>query len=324
MAEHDNSGLPLSYCVLSTASSIENGKRTKALTAWAKCLRDMYGVAPVFAHVDKDMAEIGMLRDVWRPKIELCWWHMSGAVEDRLKKNKLSTTPYNVSRAQSEFPFISTSFVPCGKPDPKEHEGGTGGTRDHTGVTDNLQYESLNAVTLRIPIPLSLREPLTSNLPSSSAIHNETVLVPPPEPVLALHSTATTSSEGEKLTIKLPARNGKENRGPGTMESESVAHEDVDTMRTFCSVEHRQPIINMIERHYCAHPLIPGYSSPTPAGIREWAVKQIYSYCIEHDLREVWAYLWENWYRPGRWDLWARCGHPEIPILKTTMILEAQ
>ncbi|KIM74969.1 hypothetical protein PILCRDRAFT_79546, partial [Piloderma croceum F 1598] len=48
----------------------------------------------------------------------------------------------------------------------------------------------------------------------------------------------------------------------------------------------------------------------------------IYSYSIEHDLREVWAYLWENWYRPGQWDLWARCGHPEIPILNNTMILE--
>jgi hypothetical protein len=244
----------------------------------------MYGVTPAFAHVDKDMAEIGMLRDVWRPKIELCWWHMSGAVDDRLKKNKLTTTPYNVSRAQSEFPFISISFVPSGKPDPKEHEGGTGGTRDHTGVTDTLHYESPNAVTLRIPIPLSYREHPTSNLPSSSVIHDTATLVPPPEPISLSHSIATASGEGEKLTIKLPARNGKENWSPGIMKSESVAHEEMDNTCTFCPVEHRQPIINMIEHHYCAHPLIPGYLSPTPAGIREWAVKQIYSYCVEHDL----------------------------------------
>ena len=44
MVEHDNSGFPLSYCILSTASSIEIGKRTKALTAWATCLRDQYSV----------------------------------------------------------------------------------------------------------------------------------------------------------------------------------------------------------------------------------------------------------------------------------------
>lgn len=165
MAEHDNTGLPLSYCVLSTASSMDAGKRTKALATWATCLRDKYGIIPVFAHVDKDMAEIGMLRDVWKPKIQICWWHTNEAVEDRLKKNKLSTSPYNAQRAQTEFPFISTSFVPTGKPDLMEHEGG-GGSRDHAGVADTAQYESPNAVTLRIPIPFKLRAPPTSQTSS--------------------------------------------------------------------------------------------------------------------------------------------------------------
>jgi hypothetical protein len=62
MGKHDNAGFPLSYCLLSTASAVNIGKRTKALTSWADCLCDTYGVIPVFAHVDKDMAEIGMLR----------------------------------------------------------------------------------------------------------------------------------------------------------------------------------------------------------------------------------------------------------------------
>lgn len=72
MGEHDNAGFPLSYCLLSTATAVEIGKRTKALTAWADCLRDTYGVIPVFAHVDKDMAEIGMLKMSWVLKIQLC------------------------------------------------------------------------------------------------------------------------------------------------------------------------------------------------------------------------------------------------------------
>ncbi|KAJ7222179.1 hypothetical protein GGX14DRAFT_352938 [Mycena pura] len=54
-----------------------------------------------------------------------------------------------------------------------------------------------------------------------------------------------------------------------------------------------------------------------------WAVAGMYKFCVEHDLREVWAYLWENWYRSSRWELWARSMHPEIPVLKTTMILES-
>jgi hypothetical protein len=80
MVKHDNAGFPLSYCLLSTASAIDIGKHTKTLTLWADCLCDTYGVIPVFAHVDKDMAEIGMLRTSWVLKIQLCWWHMRKAV----------------------------------------------------------------------------------------------------------------------------------------------------------------------------------------------------------------------------------------------------
>lgn len=96
-----------------------------------------------------------------------------------------------------------------------------------------------------------------------------------------------------------------------------------DAVRTFCPVDLRESIITLMERHLNAHPLIPGYSHPSPEGIREWAVKQMYSFCIENDLREAWAYLWENWYRTGRWELWARAEHPEIPRLKTTMMVES-
>ena len=43
-----------------------------------------------------------------------------------------------------------------------------------------------------------------------------------------------------------------------------------------------------------------------------------------NDLQEAWAYLWENWYHMGHQELWAQSCFPEIPILKTTMILESQ
>lgn len=80
----------------------------------------------------------------------------------------------------------------------------------------------------------------------------------------------------------------------------------------------------MVERHFCAHPLIPGYCHPTPAGIHEWAVREIYGYCVANDLREAWAYLWENWYRRGRWELWARAEHEEIPVTKCTQLAPHQ
>ncbi|KAF7799214.1 hypothetical protein EIP86_010446 [Pleurotus ostreatoroseus] len=304
MAEHDNAGYPLSYCLLSTASSMDVKKRTKALSAWAEVLRDTYHVFPKFIHLDKDMGEIAMSRHVWvnHPKsemqkligeepqwstlenwivkLQLCWWHLRRAVSQRLAKSKLSTTPYNASRAHNEFPFIDSTFVPPGQSDPTEYEGG-----DEEDVdTSQSTYVNPNSLLVRLPAPS------TTSLPSSS------------EPVDNVPSP---------LVIRLPPL------------SQIPTDDSTTGRRTFCAEEFRQPIVDMMERHFCAHPLIPGYSHPSPAGIRHWAVQQMYSYCVKHDLREVWAYLWENWYRSGRWELWARSACPEIPRLKTTMMLES-
>lgn len=69
MAKYDNAGFPLSYCLLSTASAIDQGKRTKALAAWAVCLKAAYDINPIFVHVDKDMAEITMAKQVWSSEL---------------------------------------------------------------------------------------------------------------------------------------------------------------------------------------------------------------------------------------------------------------
>ncbi|KAJ3782228.1 hypothetical protein GGU10DRAFT_275997, partial [Lentinula aff. detonsa] len=57
--------------------------------------------------------------------------------------------------------------------------------------------------------------------------------------------------------------------------------------------------------------------------VKMTANEQMYGFCKEYDLHELWAYLWENWYRPLRWRLWARSTVAEITILKTTMICES-
>ena len=61
MDEHENAGFPLSYCLLSTAMSLEIGKQKMALVAWAAHLHDKYGINAACAHTGKDMVEIGML-----------------------------------------------------------------------------------------------------------------------------------------------------------------------------------------------------------------------------------------------------------------------
>lgn len=131
--------------------------------------------------------------------------------------------------------------------------------------------------------------------------------------------------DNSKLTIRIPALSTIHETGPIAGDEPISDEETTPERRTFCPIEYRDHVVDMMERHFCAHPLIPGFSAPTPDGIKIWAVKQIYNFCVLHELPNLWAYLWENWYRHGRWELWARSAEPrEIPRLKTTMLVEGQ
>ena len=245
------------------------------------------------------MAEIGMLRKVWNPKIQLCWWHLQKAVRERLSKNKLSTTPYNIVRACQEARLIDPTFAPAGSADPSESEGGMFGES-----INQLPYDSPNTVTLRISIPSSVQrqdqDAPQSSSPKTTALRSVPVL----GDRLNLDTIMRCQDDNAhptigKFTIKLPARN--QNQADDA--DQLITIQAIATTHTFCPAEHQDTIIGLLERHFCAHPLIPGYSHPSAQGIREWAVKAMYHFCVEHDLREAWAYLWENWYQSDQWKL---------------------
>lgn len=308
----------MSYCLLSTASSTEFNKRTRALQSWLEQLQDQHGIIPRFVHVDKDMAEIGAIRAVWpTAKIQVCWWHLRKAVRERLARGRLSTTPYNPSSAHAEFPFISLSFTPAGRPDYHDYEGGRDSFADSLQVYSNTRGPNSLLVTL---------PPLTQIITESTATKSEAA-IPQVTPTMTVRIPPLSQRPYAGMDL---IGDGYENLSTNEHEVEQAEAEAEPNLqrtrstRIFCPEEHRKPIEIMMERHLCAHSLIPGYSAPTPEGIRAWAVKSMYQYCEENGLAEVWAYLWGNWYRPGRWNLWARAESPEIPILKTTMMVESQ
>ncbi|KZP16530.1 hypothetical protein FIBSPDRAFT_912280 [Athelia psychrophila] len=79
--------------------------------------------------------------------------------------------------------------------------------------------------------------------------------------------------------------------------------------------------------HFHQHPGIPFDEKGThltASEIHEGAGNNMYSFCHEHDLSQVWAYMWNCWHSPPQWPLWARSAAPGIPWLKTTMVSEAQ
>lgn len=81
----------------------------------------------------------------------------------------------------------------------------------------------------------------------------------------------------------------------------------------------------MIERHYCAHPLIPrGITHSNASDIWQESAKELYEYCYERDLIDLWVYFVDHWYRSDRWYLWARSSFQSLlPMGKTTMMIEA-
>ena len=194
------------YCLLSTATAIEPKKRIRALSKWIAKVKETYNINPTFVHVDKDMAEIHAVKEVWNPKVQLCWWHLRKAIREQLKNTKLSTTPYKPAQANAEFPFIDITFTPLGKADTAETEG-------------------------------------------------------------------LIDSDDKEL-----GNNGRSSPTPSLPQQ-------------FCPPDLRDTVVDLVERHFCAHPLIPGYSAPDPLSIHHWAVKRIYEFCQEYDLRELWAYL---------------------------------
>src|SRR6266571_5153565 len=153
LGEYDNTGFPLSYCLLTTASSLEDRKRTRALEAWAAILRDVYSVIPRFVHTDKDMAEIGASRHIWpKAKHQLCWWHQREALRRRLRGN-LPTSMYNAKRARCEHPFIDLAFKPYGRGDPNDCEGSVPGElcEQEDAKAMSLTSGDPNSIKIRIP-----------------------------------------------------------------------------------------------------------------------------------------------------------------------------
>ncbi|KAJ7453245.1 hypothetical protein B0H11DRAFT_1741442 [Mycena galericulata] len=83
----------------------------------------------------------------------------------------------------------------------------------------------------------------------------------------------------------------------------------------------------MFRTHLHQHPSFPQNDPEeryiSAEEIHKRAVREVYQYCFEKDLSQVWAYMWNQWYSPKEWPLWARASCDAIPRLKTTMVVES-
>ncbi|KAJ7938749.1 hypothetical protein B0H13DRAFT_2301394 [Mycena leptocephala] len=98
-----------------------------------------------------------------------------------------------------------------------------------------------------------------------------------------------------------------------------------DKSYVFCPAAHRKQILRIFIRHFCEHPSLPDRtgSTRTSAQIRYDSVHEMYNFCHQRGLREVWGYMWSAWYCPAKYRLWARSSEPNfIGRWRTTMAVE--
>jgi hypothetical protein len=96
-----------------------------------------------------------------------------------------------------------------------------------------------------------------------------------------------------------------------------------DPTYVFCPAPHRRQILHLFTKHFCQHPLFPERDGAKSADcIRRDAVMEMYQFCYQRGLREAWGYLWNCWYSPKMWKLWARSTSHLISRIRTTMGVE--
>lgn len=79
----------------------------------------------------------------------------------------------------------------------------------------------------------------------------------------------------------------------------------------------------MFSKHFCQHPIFPTRDGLKSAeDIRREAVYEMYFFCRQRGLQEVWGYLWTSWYSPKLWKLWTRSTSSYLSSLQTTMNVE--
>ncbi|CAG8765331.1 13442_t:CDS:1, partial [Cetraspora pellucida] len=92
-----------------------------------------------------------------------------------------------------------------------------------------------------------------------------------------------------------------------------------------CPLELQKMILNLVDQHYNRHMLLPkpnGEFIINSKLIWEKSVLEINQFCCDHNLFNLWLYLWSEWYSYNKWILWARAANNTISHIKTTMIVE--
>jgi hypothetical protein len=134
---------------------------------------------------------------------------------------------------------------------------------------------------------------------------------PSSEPSISLTTPAEREAEDEELDNEfadLEEESARFFANADTIEQEDVPDYMVevgektskDPDYQFCPAAHRKPLLHLFTKHYCQSELFPERLETewTAESIRRNAVIEMYRFCYQRGLREVWGYMWACWYSP--------------------------
>ncbi|KAK7006843.1 SWIM-type domain-containing protein [Favolaschia claudopus] len=316
LGEVFGSGVPLGFLFLKSHNP-EEGEKENYLRSIVRHLVRIWGLEIMQCLSDKDITEINALiaelpADV---KYQLCFWHAIRA--GRLAIVGRQPAYYNPDEAFSEYDWIDRNFVPLKQMTAVQRESANLEVAQEAMPTIRVMFNKQPVASAparpRIVINLNGRN-VSDNSDSQAALEKFVDSLDDDEE----EDSDPPVDEDLDLSDRLDA-------APSWLEPGDETVFSVVPGYLFCPAPHRRQILRLFIRHFCEHPLLPDRrgTSRTPKQIRDDAVRDMYLFCFQRGLREVWGYMWTAWYCPAKWKLWARSTSEDfISRWRTTMTVE--
>lgn len=297
MAEANGQGIPLGFFYhVSTDGTASVGAKSRALSCF---LRYYAPKCPnvKFTLSDKEIEEIKPLRAVFPGAKHIsCSWHAVEAIKARLASDTLPGT-YEPRVAFQLHSFIDPTWAPGVVEDGRNAEVDLSSGSVKPIREGDVEAELEEAKQVRELLFVWFRTRISRPFKATTTTCRRAAFI----------LVDKTSS------IRIPIWP----RPPAFQKAD---------LPEFCPKPFRAHILAMFRQHTNMHMAIPCNADElhylTAEQIRESCVKDMYFYCFDNKLPQVWSYLWNNWYCPTKWVLWARSESDLISVLRTTMIVE--
>ncbi|KAF5361263.1 hypothetical protein D9758_010272 [Tetrapyrgos nigripes] len=295
LGEVFGSGCPLGYLLLQSPKLGEEGVIEQYIHAFLEHFPKVYQLNPSFMLTDKNLPEINACSKAFpTAKHQLCFWHCLRAVKQQLSILRHHPKYYKVDEARNEFgDAINKDFVPVGQ----------------VNESDQVHFPVAADTIPRVVVRLN------------GVLQNTA----PPKPRFVIRINRQTcsvysNSPDTVAEVSGPINSSEEDGEEEYTMNDSEFHKffgDNDTDDEFGP----DWMFDDSEKPSKDPQLETGQW--TTEQIRRNAVMEMYQFCYQRGLREVWGYIWTSWYSQKMWCLWARSSLSTLlSRLRTTMNVE--